>query len=348
MSELAVKNLDIFLNQKAGRNSAATSWKRAEEALLKQGFILKVWPLESPEVMCRQVDEALASGASRLIAAGGDGTMQSLIDAVFQGPRTPEMFQRLAVGAIGLGTSNDFHKPFSPDHDLAGFPARIKEAGTTEFDVMELTGKTPAGKNVRHAFLQASHAGTIPVTNETLTSRPGFFKWLYGIQYELALGLTSFYTLFAYPGFEGEVQIGTEKQIGKEEQIGTEKQIGKEGQIGTEKQSCSENFSGWFSGMTILKQCSIAGFFTFATKRTRNDGLFDVGLCKKVGPFKLMDLTWKFSSQGFGGLPEVVFREAREVQAKFAHPQPIDFDGELVTLISASWRLLPQKLNILG
>jgi diacylglycerol kinase family enzyme len=265
-----------------------------------------------------QVARSLADGATRLVAAGGDGTLQSLLDAVAVQPGFESCRDRVAIGAIGLGTSNDFHKPVAPERLVAGFPCRIDPARASLHDVIELSGETDSGETRSHRFLQASHAGTIAVTNGRLTRGPGIFHRLYLGCYGLALPLASLYTACTYRGFEGEVHVG------------------------------DETWAGEFSGLTVMKRCHIAGRVTFATRRTAADGLVDLGLCRRVGPLRLLQLTERFGRQGFGGHSEVIFRETSRVEATFARPQPIDFDGELVTLCRAAWRVLPDAVSVLG
>lgn len=273
------KPLDIFLNSRANRSTAGRAWEKIEPALQQQGYATRLWPVESREKLSQQVAEALAKGGTRLIAAGGDGTLQTLLDAILTAPSFEKQKESIALGTIGMGTSNDFHKPLAAERLIAGYPCRIHDEGATLNDIMELSGETATGDSCRHFFLQASHAGTIPETNDRLTIKPGFFNNLYHLWYGLALPLTALYTLIFYPGFEGEVHVGQEH---------------------------------------------------------------------KVGAFRLIQLTEAFQKQGFGGHPEVVFKETNEIRVTFSAPQPIDYDGELITLRQGCWRVHPQKIRILS
>lgn len=312
------QTLDIFINNKANRNTAGLAWEKISPALHQQGYATRVWPVESRERLSRQVAEAMTKGGTRLIAAGGDGTLQSLLDAVLTQPSIESRQESISLGAIGIGTSNDFHKPAAPERLIADYPCRIRDEGAALNDVVELSGETATGDACRHFFLQASHAGTIPETNDRLTSKPGFFKNLYHLWYGLALPLAALYTLIFYPGFEGEIHVAREQ------------------------------WKGNFSGLTILKRPHIAGQFVFATKRTSADGLVDMALCSKVGAFRMIQITEAFQKQGFGGHPEVVFKETNEIRATFSTPQSIDYDGELITLRQACWRVHPLKIRILS
>ncbi|MBF0548712.1 MAG: hypothetical protein HQM08_30060 [Candidatus Riflebacteria bacterium] len=311
--------LDIFLNPSANRNTSQTNWSKVEEALKKQSFEVRLKTSSSRENLISTILESINGGARKLVAAGGDGTFQILLDSVMSARiKHPELLNELFIGAIGMGTSNDFHKPFTPEKMLGGFPAKVREEASKKHDVLMLTVKSPDGsQSVRH-FLQSSNVGAIPVTNEVLTQERGFLHSLYNYCYPLGLPLASLYVLFTYEGFEGVVQVGEEK------------------------------FEGLFTGMTLLKRPYMAGSFVFKTNRVCDDGLMDLGLCKKVGAFRSLALTGAFQNQGFGGHPEVIFREISSVSVMFSKPQTVDIDGELIKATEATWKVLPKALNILG
>ena len=58
---------------------------------------------------------ALARGTRVFIAAGGDGTAHALLNALVDAPGRPPL-DALALGAVGLGSSNDLHKPVRHAH----------------------------------------------------------------------------------------------------------------------------------------------------------------------------------------------------------------------------------------
>jgi hypothetical protein len=82
--------------------------------------------------------DAIQAGEREFISAGGDGTVNALVNALAS-MLGPEELRNVTVGALGLGSSNDFHKPYT--HTIHGFPARIdfdrarpRDAGCLSFD----------------------------------------------------------------------------------------------------------------------------------------------------------------------------------------------------------------------
>ncbi|HNV68903.1 MAG TPA: diacylglycerol kinase family protein [Candidatus Ozemobacteraceae bacterium] len=327
--------LHIFLNQTANRGGAGERWRLVEQELQRRARPYTAHVLQAPGDLDRLLPELWTQGARQFAAAGGDGTLQLVVEAVMR--HVPgEQRGEIRLGAIGIGTSNDFHKkggvrpaaprtdgqPVVPPHAASslwnGVPCRLDEAAAHSHDVLELIVKKPDGTTETHWCLQAVHAGTIPVTNQNLTRGGGWCQWMYGHWYWLSLQMAAMHTLFSYAGFEAEIEVN------------------------------SASISGTFTGMTLLKRCNIAGQFVFATHRTPNDGQIDLAACRKVSGWRMIQLIIAFTEQGFAGHPEVEFRETSEVRAQFSAPQWIDYDGELVQAVEAQVRVLSAALTMLG
>ena len=79
--------------------------KEAVKAVIKSGVPLRVRIPWNKKDKPRVVREAIEAGAKRVIAGGGDGTINAVTDAlVGNGKKTPEA----KLGILPLGTANDF------------------------------------------------------------------------------------------------------------------------------------------------------------------------------------------------------------------------------------------------
>ncbi len=315
---MAEARLDVFLNPQANRATAAAAWPRLAEALHAAGRAFKLWTTETAADVPARVAEAIGQGATCLVAAGGDGTLQLVLDALMAAQEQGLAPGAVHLGAIGLGTSNDFHKPIGEAPQVAGFPCRLQVDTARRRDVIRLEATLPTGSVVVRHLLQASHAGTIPAANHRLTRQKSLANWLYRYWYTAALMLASAQEAFTYPGFPAEVEAGPHR------------------------------WEGEFTGMSLLKQRFVAGSFAFLTPRTPYDGLLDLALCRKVPAMRLIGLIDAFEKQGLRGHPEVHCAEVTEVTARFGRVLPIDFDGELIDVTAARWRVLPAAVSFLG
>ncbi|RCK79085.1 MAG: Transcription regulator [contains diacylglycerol kinase catalytic domain] [Candidatus Ozemobacter sibiricus] len=315
---MAEGRLDIFLNPQANRGAAAAAWPRLAEALRAAGRPFKLWTTTGAADVPARVAEAIGQGATCLVAAGGDGMLQLVLDALMAAQDQGLAPGTVHLGAIGLGTSNDFHKPIGEAPQLAGVPCRLALETARRRDVIRLDATLPSGEAVVHHLLQASHVGTIPAANHRLTRQRSLANWLYRYWYTGALLLASAQEVLTYRGFRAQVEAGPHR------------------------------WEGEFTGMSLLKQRFVAGSFTFLTPRTPYDGRLDLALCRKVSVWRLLQLIDAFEKQGLRGHPEVHCVEVDEVAARFEQPLPIDYDGELLDVTAARWRVLPATVSILG
>ncbi|MBF0410511.1 MAG: hypothetical protein HQM10_24410 [Candidatus Riflebacteria bacterium] len=314
-----MEQFDIFLNPAANRAASEKAWQKIENGMRSRGIKYNLHKSTSRENMISLVHDAVSRGSRRLIAAGGDGTLQTLLDALM--PRLesePALIEKIVIGSLGIGTSNDFHKPFTDERRFEGYPCRLNEEKKSLNDVIKVHIVHPDGSNSERYFCQSSSIGLIPVTNDLLTQQKGFFNFLYRNIYSIGMPLATLYVLCTYSGFEARVKIS------------------------------GETFEGIFSGMTVLKRPHMAGNFVFATKRSVSDGLVDYALCSKVSALRSLNLSVAFQEKGFAGHPEVTFRETDKISASFSRPQIVEFDGELSSATEVHWKVLPKVVSILG
>ncbi len=96
------QNTTLILHRKSANRPEV---KEAVKAVIKSGIPLKVripWNKKDKPIIVR---EAIAAGTQRIIAGGGDGTINAVVDAlVGNGKKSPDV----ELGVLPLGTANDF------------------------------------------------------------------------------------------------------------------------------------------------------------------------------------------------------------------------------------------------
>lgn len=102
---------------------------------------------------------AAEAGSPGLAAAGGDGSFNLLLNSVMD-PATDRPRWPCALGAVGLGSSNDAHKPHLPRHHpawVAGQAVALDLAQAQEVDLLKASWTGPKGEAcVHYAWLNAS------------------------------------------------------------------------------------------------------------------------------------------------------------------------------------------------
>ncbi len=103
----------VILNPKAGGGTALARWRRIEPRVRERIGEYTFTVAESEAMVEETVAEALERGEREFVAAGGDGMVNLVMSAILAAA-PPGVLATVRLGAVGLGSSNDFHKPLGP------------------------------------------------------------------------------------------------------------------------------------------------------------------------------------------------------------------------------------------
>jgi YegS/Rv2252/BmrU family lipid kinase len=96
--------IPVFINPAAGRGRAGRKLDALHELLARHRIEHAIVKSTAPGDLEKRVyDEAIA-GASRIIVAGGDGSVHEAVNGIMRSPNRP------AIGVVPIGTGNDFAK----------------------------------------------------------------------------------------------------------------------------------------------------------------------------------------------------------------------------------------------
>ncbi len=96
--------VDLFINPTAGRGRAGKRLERIVDIFSAADLELAVHPSRAVGDMEEQVLEFARRGGSRLVVAGGDGSVHEAVNGIMQSKAA------VALGVIPTGTGNDFAK----------------------------------------------------------------------------------------------------------------------------------------------------------------------------------------------------------------------------------------------
>ncbi len=125
--------------------------------------------------VAESIGEALDRGERHFVAAGGDGTVNLLLNTLLA--LKPERETGLAVGAIALGSSNDFHKPVQPWQCTGGISCKIDFSAATPRDVVHVSYSGKGGEACRFFLINAS-AGLTAEANAFFNNTDRLLGWL--------------------------------------------------------------------------------------------------------------------------------------------------------------------------
>ncbi len=122
--------IPLFINPAAGRGRAGRKLGAIQTLFDAQGITHSVVQSNAPGDLEQRVYDAACAGTSKLIVAGGDGSIHEAVNGIMRSRKA------VALGVIPIGTGNDFAK-------ASGIPLHWEDA------VLLLAGRLRAGAPAR-------------------------------------------------------------------------------------------------------------------------------------------------------------------------------------------------------
>jgi diacylglycerol kinase family enzyme len=160
-----------LVNPHAGGGKGLARWERVRDAVAARvGSVATVLPADAAEAR-EAIRRALWDGERDFIAAGGDGTVNLVVNTLLAHVTVAER-QRLRLGAVGLGSSNDFHKPHRADGWIGRIAVRLRFDQAVAHDVGRLRYLLPDGEWRCRRFILNASIGVTAETGGSTTTRP--------------------------------------------------------------------------------------------------------------------------------------------------------------------------------
>jgi diacylglycerol kinase (ATP) len=145
----------VILNPIAGSAAKADDIREQIDSMLAPGVVFQTHGPGDAATFARQ---ALQNGYDYIIAAGGDGTLNEVINGV------AEQAANIRVGLLPLGTGNDFARSLNLPATTGENIAVLSVANTRSIDLVRVRSD-----KVRH-FVNVSAGGFSGLVNEKLTA----------------------------------------------------------------------------------------------------------------------------------------------------------------------------------
>ena len=130
------ENALLIVNERA-RLARATSWREAALAELGRRYATELVAPRDARDTIRQAHEAAAEGYAVVVAAGGDGTINAVAQAL-AGTRT-------ALGILPLGSANDLAREYGVPPRIDAAARRIAEQPARAIDLVDVEGRVFCG-----------------------------------------------------------------------------------------------------------------------------------------------------------------------------------------------------------
>lgn len=170
--ETAFEKAIVFLNPHCRAGSGRKHWTKLSSQLQPEEFKAVI---ETDRGWLDEFRESVQNGNRFFIAAGGDGTVHLVLNALVQ-VKGEIPLSEFTFGAIGLGSSNDFHKPVQ--RKIAGYPVKIEYSGRKLRDLVQAEITDGKGAMQRRVFAVSSSIGLVAEANLFFNSGRGLIETL--------------------------------------------------------------------------------------------------------------------------------------------------------------------------
>lgn len=128
----------VIVNPNAGNKKGSKDWARISSLLKNNGIAFTPFFTECRRHAIDITIDGIAKGFRKIIAVGGDGTMNEVVNGVFTQTHCPST--DIFLGMITVGTGNDWGKMFGipPDYEdaikvIAEGSTRLQDAGIVTY-----------------------------------------------------------------------------------------------------------------------------------------------------------------------------------------------------------------------
>ncbi|GET34728.1 diacylglycerol kinase [Prolixibacter bellariivorans] len=138
----------VILNPHAGSRRGAHDKGKIMKLLKKHKINFHMVTTDYPRHAISLAGEMVTAGYRNIIIAGGDGTLNEVVNGVFQQSACPP--EEVTVGMIPVGTGNDWIRTFGIPDDYKKAIETILEGKTIRQDVGEITIRRPTETVTRY------------------------------------------------------------------------------------------------------------------------------------------------------------------------------------------------------
>jgi diacylglycerol kinase family enzyme len=305
----------VLLNPAAGGGRALARWRQVARSLNGQLGPFELCESGAPERVESRIAWCLRLGERRFVAAGGDGTVNLLIASLVN-VATPADLAEVRIGAVGLGSSNDFHKPFR-NGGRRGVPCRLDFGAAVLRDLGVLLYTDPDGVARRRCWINNASVGVTADGNYRFNQPDILLRWLKRVSTGAGIGYAALSALMAHRPRQLILQSD-------------------EGPVAAVS----------VSNLGVVKNPHFAGSLRYDSPFEPASGKFFVHLLAGQRPLRLLQALIGLARGRFAGRFGSRSWQATRLGIDAPAPFPIEVDGEVVLARRACFALRPGGLRV--
>ena len=303
-------DLLIIVNPRSANGSTGRKWRAIERRLRAHlGATFDVTFTERPGHATAIAADASAR-YSRVVAMGGDGTVNEVVNGLIADDRPLQ--PDVALGVIPRGTGCDFVRTLGIPHNLDAAAARLAGGAVREIDVAKVRYRNADGQDATRYFVNEASIGLGAVVCDRVNRASKAFGRL---AFMRAI-LTASVGYRSQPIFLSLDDRPTPPRVLTNIWVA----------------------NGRYSGAGIRS----------APRARLDDGLLDIVQIGHSGLVQKLLFTSKLRSGAFVKLPHVTYSTARRVEACAETTVLIETEGEVIGSLPATFELIGQRLRVIA
>ena len=168
----------VIVNPASASGSTGRRWKQIADGLSSAGITFESWFTTAPEDATRLARLACLAGFTRVVAVGGDGTLNEVVNGLLDASGQP--LNDVALGLLSCGTGDDFARGNGVRGDI-GRMIRAISAGSRRVDIGQVTFQDASQQQANRFFINVADMGLggdvatrINAMSKHLGARPAF------------------------------------------------------------------------------------------------------------------------------------------------------------------------------
>jgi len=305
----------LLLNTYAGVGNANRKWDQIKAFVLNKYKDVKVVNLNSDNTITNILKNAKQNEENDFIIAGGDGTLNLFINNLIDATN-PQEIKKFKIGAIGIGSSNDFHKPIKDENLFNGIPIKLNFNDSQLRDIGVI--KYKFGTQILHKyFLLNASIGVTAEANHLFNNPDKILKFLKKHFTSIAIIYAAIKTIFFYKNFDAKIIFDS-----------------------------YETYSFPVSNLSIIKNPNISGDLSYPCEENYKNGLYDIYLTHAMNKLDLITLLKSLSKKAFPKGDKTKYCKTSKIKLTAENNFLVEFDGETISTNYAEFSILKEYLNI--
>jgi YegS/Rv2252/BmrU family lipid kinase len=308
-----MNEVQVILNPYAGRGKGAKAKEPLSAALKAKGIAFDLTETTRQGHALEMAKAMRSNGCKIIVAAGGDGTVNEVLNGLALATPEGEMIGQLAPCPIGTG--NDFADMTGAKRGMDALAERIAAGRTKAVDVGRGTFRSTSREVIRYFDnnVGLGFEAQVTVTSNKVTFVNGPLRYLVAVFKALG-GYKSPHMKICWKDAAGTWQ--------KRDQLSFMVSMGNSRRTG--------------------------GLFYVTPDAVIDDGLLDVAIVPDKTKMEVLQMLPKTFTGSHRNDPRILFTRCVEVKVKSARPVPVHLDGEVVMddVSEADVEIFPRRLEI--